>query len=89
QRWEEPRVSIQGWKGPATTLAQLLPFQVWMLTRGSSHLWRVDLPAALPAGAHTLEVATVDRYGRSFSHTLSFEIVEELPEMNWRFGDDF
>ena len=45
------------------------PFQAWMLTRRSSHLWRADLPADLAPGVHTLEVSTTDRYGRTFRAT--------------------
>ncbi|MEO1723467.1 MAG: calcineurin-like phosphoesterase family protein [Pseudomonadota bacterium] len=79
----------QTWQGTDWASEVAGPFLPWMLTRGSSHLWRVDLPAGLPAGVHSMEVTTIDRYGRRFSHTVSFEIVEKLPEMNWRFGDDF
>ncbi len=60
------------------------PMQSWMLTNKSSHLWRADLPADLPAGAHTLEFSTTDRYGRTFTEVLAFEVVEELPEMDWQ-----
>ncbi|MEM8760485.1 MAG: hypothetical protein AAGE83_09225, partial [Pseudomonadota bacterium] len=77
------------WQGTHWASDVAGPFLPWMLTRGSSHLWRFDLPASLPAGVHSMEVTTIDRYGRSFSHTVSFEIVEKLPEMNWHFGDDF
>ncbi len=66
------------WKGIAG------PFQSWMLTNKSSHLWRADLPDTLPVGAHTMEVTTTDRYGRTFRELISFEIVETVPEMGWR-----
>ncbi|MEO1292161.1 MAG: calcineurin-like phosphoesterase family protein [Pseudomonadota bacterium] len=59
------------------------PFQSWMLTDASAHLWRVDLPADLPVGAHVMEVTTTDRYGRTFSEKYTFEIVEEIPPMQW------
>ena len=59
------------------------PFQAWMLTRKSNHLWRVDLPRSLPVGAHSMEVVTTDRYGRTFRHVQSFEVVERIPEMGW------
>ena len=61
------------------------PFQAWMLTRKSNHLWRADLPRSLPVGAHSLEVVTTDRYGRTFRHIQSFEVVERIPEMDWRW----
>ena len=56
-----------------------------MLTRKSNHLWRADLPRSLPVGAHTMEVVTTDRYGRTFRHVQSFEVVERIPEMGWRW----
>ena len=34
------------------------PFQSWMLTRKSNHLWRASLPQALLPGVHTLHVET-------------------------------
>ncbi|MEM8625409.1 MAG: calcineurin-like phosphoesterase family protein [Pseudomonadota bacterium] len=79
----------QTWQGTSWASPVAGPFLPWMLTRGSSHLWRVDLPADLPAGAHTLKIRTTDRYGRDFHHSLSFELVEKLPAMDWPFGDDF
>ncbi len=60
------------------------PFQDWMLTTKSSHLWRAELPADLPAGIHTMEIATTDRYGRTFKTVKTFEIVEDLPQMTWQ-----
>ncbi|MEM9043974.1 MAG: calcineurin-like phosphoesterase family protein [Pseudomonadota bacterium] len=69
------------WKGQAG------PFQRWMLTDRSSHLWRADLPADLPVGVHKLEATTTDRYGRTFTHISTFEIVDELPVMDWQQGE--
>jgi len=60
------------------------PFQNWMLSTKSSHLWRAELPKDLPVGIHTLEVTTTDRYGRSFQQTKTFEVVEDLPQMTWQ-----
>lgn len=60
------------------------PFQSWLLTRRSSHLWRADLPSDLATGVHTLGVTTTDRYGRDFSHNITFEVVEAIPEMRWQ-----
>ena len=62
------------------------PFQAWMLTSRSSHLWRADLPADLSRGVHTLEVSTTDRYGRTFRATSTFEVVDRIPEMGWNGG---
>lgn len=59
------------------------PFMKWMMTTKSNHLWRFDLPSTLPEGMHTLDVETVDRYGRTFSHALAFEVVAKMPQMTW------
>ena len=66
------------WKGVAG------PLQGWMLSYTSQHLWKVDLPANLPAGSHVMEIKTTDRYGRTFSEKLAFEIVEQLPDPKWQ-----
>ncbi len=71
------------WEGPPG------PFPSSLLTGKSNHLWRADLPSTLPTGAHRLEVLATDRYGRTFRQAVTFEVVEALPPMNWRFGDDF
>lgn len=60
------------------------PFRTWMLSVNSQHLWRVDLPADLPAGVHRLTAQTTDRYGRTFDHTIAFEVVETAPPMAWQ-----
>lgn len=60
------------------------PFERWMLTDNSVHLWRVDLPKELPTGAHVITVKTTDRYGRTFTLRQTFEVVEELPNPNWQ-----
>jgi 3',5'-cyclic AMP phosphodiesterase CpdA len=71
------------WKGPPG------PFPDRMLTRRSNHLWRADLPSRLSEGPHVLEVVTTDRYGRTFREVMSFEVVEKVPLLNWRFGRNF
>ncbi len=71
------------WEGPPG------PFPRHLLTRKSNHLWLADLPSSLPTGAHSLEVLTTDRYGRTFRQVVRFEVVESLPELNWRLGDTF
>jgi hypothetical protein len=47
------------------------------------------LPSSLAEGPHVLEVLTTDRYGRTFRDVVSFEVVEKLPPLNWRFGRNF
>ena len=40
------------------------------------HLWRLELPADLPAGEHTAEVTATDVHGRTYTDTLTFEVTE-------------
>ena len=60
------------------------PLPNWLLTQRSNHLWRADLPADMDVGVHTLEVVTTDRHGRTFRNVSTFEIVEEVPPMDWQ-----
>ncbi len=64
------------------------PFQNWMLSNKSSHLWRVNMPADLPVGVHTMEITTTDRYGRTFKEIIPFEVVDELPNMGWQQDEE-
>ncbi|MEL6294029.1 MAG: calcineurin-like phosphoesterase family protein [Pseudomonadota bacterium] len=66
------------WKGIAN------PFQDWMLTDNSHHLWRADLPETLPVGTHVLTVKTTDRHGRTFQRNMAFEVVDALPDPDWQ-----
>ncbi len=79
----EETAGYQTWRGAPG------PFPATMLTDRSSHLWRADLPDTLPLGPHRLEVLTTDRYGRTFREVVRFEVVETLPPLDWRFGEDF
>lgn len=74
------------WRGVKLQSKSAIPFSKWMLTNRSSHLWRADLPANLKEGSHTLTVVTTDRYGRKFNKMINFEVVEEIPPMNWDRG---
>lgn len=60
------------------------PLDSWLWTTSSPHLWQVDLPADLPAGIHALTIDVTDRHGRTFTNTIAFEIVEEIPDMGWQ-----
>ena len=60
------------------------PLDSWLWTTSSPHLWQVELPADLPAGIHSLTVEVTDRHGRTFTDTIAFEIVEEIPDMGWQ-----
>ncbi len=70
------------WSGPPG------PFPNGLLTQMSSHIWRAPLPKTLPVGAHRLEVLATDRHGRTFREVLNFEVVEELPPLNWTLGKE-
>ncbi|MEL7470031.1 MAG: calcineurin-like phosphoesterase family protein [Pseudomonadota bacterium] len=60
------------------------PFQRWMLTDNSHHLWRIDLPTDLPTGTHRMEVSTTDRHDRTFTKVMAFEVVDQIPDPNWQ-----
>lgn len=66
------------WQGEAG------PFQAWMLTDNSHHLWRLDMPSDLSVGTHTIKIVVTDRHDRAFTETLAFEVVEDLPNPNWQ-----
>jgi len=46
----------------------------WVEPRESNHMWIGKLPAELETGVHTLEVRTVDQYGKKYQATSILEI---------------
>ncbi len=50
----------------------------------SPHLWRMEMPAGLPEGAHVAEVTATDRHGRSWTDRIVFEVRGERPPRFWR-----
>ena len=64
--------------------SQAGPFQGWMLTDNSNHLWRADLPADLGTGIHSMTVEATDRHGRTSTRRYTFEVVDEIPNQNWQ-----
>lgn len=62
------------------------PMDRWLWTDSSSHLWTADLPTNLSAGIHRLEIILRDHHGREFRDAIAFEVVEEIPDMNWQKG---
>lgn len=42
--------------------------------KDSFHLWTAELPAALPAGTHMLEIKHVDVYGKEFTSVNTFRV---------------
>jgi hypothetical protein len=55
------------------------PLNEWLLARQSMHLWTAKLPEGLENGVHVARVTAVDRYGRSWTETLIFEVMDERP----------
>lgn len=45
--------------------------------QSSSHLWRTEIPSDLDLGTHTAEVTGTDRYGRDFTESVRFTVVED------------
>lgn len=45
--------------------------------QSSSHLWRAEIPAGLDLGTHSAEVTGTDRYGREFTKSVRFTVVED------------
>ncbi|WP_309131663.1 calcineurin-like phosphoesterase family protein [Brevibacterium sp.] len=48
--------------------------------RTSSHLWRAPIPGKLDLGTHSAKVTGTDRYGRSFTDTIRFTVVDDRTE---------
>lgn len=72
------------WQGVAWKGTRPGPLKRNFLSDHSSHLWRADLPSMLAPGVHSMTITTTDRYGRSYSDTTSFEVVETLPDPHWQ-----
>jgi hypothetical protein len=65
--------------GPGAPRAQ----EAWMVADSSTHLWRLELPADLPEGAHVMTVTATDQHGRSFTDRILFEVRAERPFPYW------
>ena len=80
---EERAQGFEVWQGssfgPVAPQAQ----QTWMIADSSTHLWRLQMPADLPVGAHVMTVTSIDRYGREFSDRITFEVRAERPFPYW------
>lgn len=48
------------------------------------HLWKLDLPKDLSEGVHRAQVKATDSYGRTFTQSYAFTVVEERPQMEFR-----
>lgn len=47
------------------------------------HLWRAELPK-LPSGAQVIRVTSTDRHGKTFTDTITLEVMDERPPRYWR-----
>lgn len=59
------------------------PLSSFFWTDQSSHLWQAPVPTDLEIGTHKLEVTTTDRFGRSYTETMLFEVREERPQTTY------
>lgn len=55
-------------------LAGDCPRKPWVAPVASSHIWRMRLPASLPAGVHRLTVRAHDEYGRQHTQHAVLEV---------------
>ena len=60
------------WSDPVAVQEQLV--RGGSVADRSMHLWRLELPADLTSGEHTVEVVATDVHGREFTQTLTFEV---------------
>ena len=44
------------------------------MAQASPHVWQFDLPSDLEAGEHTVEITGTDRYGETYTDTLTFTV---------------
>ncbi|TDD15697.1 calcineurin-like phosphoesterase C-terminal domain-containing protein [Nonomuraea diastatica] len=63
--WSDPHAAAQQLLGDAS------------IADRSMHLWRFELPADLAEGEHSATVTATDSYGRTFTDTLRFTVVEQ------------
>lgn len=72
-RGEAPLIGPE-WSDPYAVTQQLV--HGGSVADRSMHLWRFELPEGLAAGQHQAEVTATDAYGRAFTDTLTFQVVE-------------
>ncbi|WP_208347413.1 calcineurin-like phosphoesterase C-terminal domain-containing protein [Pseudaestuariivita rosea] len=71
------------WQGSSFGPASPQSADPWMIADSSTHLWRLQMPANLPVGAHVIEVTAVLDDGREFSDRILFEVRDERPFPYW------
>jgi hypothetical protein len=73
-RGEAPRVGAE-WSDPYAATQQLV--HGGSLADRSMHLWRLELPEDLATGDHRAQVTATDSYGRVFTDTITFQVVDQ------------
>lgn len=86
--WEsrsgEPRAQgFEVWQGSSYGPGPAQSAETWMIADSSSHLWRLEMPADLPEGAHVIEVTARMADGRTYSDRITFEVRPERPFPYW------
>lgn len=86
--WEsrsgEPRAQgFEVWQGSSYGPGPVQSAETWMIADSSSHLWRLEMPADLPEGAHVIEVTARMADGRAYSDRITFEVRPERPFPYW------
>ena len=71
------------WRGERFGPAAPQSAEGWMVAGQSPHLWRVELPADLPMGAHLARVTAVQPDGREWTDHIAFEVRAERPFPYW------
>ncbi|MEO0917419.1 MAG: calcineurin-like phosphoesterase C-terminal domain-containing protein, partial [Pseudomonadota bacterium] len=80
---EDRAQGFEVWQGSRYGPANPQPAETWMIADSSTHLWRLEMPADLPVGAHIVEVTAVMADGREFTDRLTFEVRAERPFPYW------
>ncbi len=71
------------WQGRQFGPAVPQSAEAWMIADSSSHLWRLEMPADLPEGAHVITVTATDQHGREWRDRITFEVRSERPVPLW------
>ena len=80
----DPRAQgFEIWQGERFGPAAPQPGEGWMVAEHSPHLWRLQLPADLPVGAHVARVTAVQPDGREWTDHIAFEVRAERPLPYW------
>ncbi|WP_420175324.1 calcineurin-like phosphoesterase C-terminal domain-containing protein [Luteococcus sp. OSA5] len=71
----------KGWEYSDTFAATRSLMTSGNVPQSGSNIWRLPLPENLAKGTHQAEVTGTDEYGRSFTKTLRFTVVDERPSL--------